>query len=137
MSFNITKIQPYYDSKIKLHYMDTDSFILSSKTTNLLKDLEYFKNDFDFSELDKNHHLYDLENRKVIGKMKIETSSTIELDNVVAFISKEKPKQKVIQKSPKKESYFKSIFNSKRTTAINYFIRLDARCSHFNCSEAR
>ena len=54
--------------------MDTDSYILSLKTTNLLKVLEYFKNDFDFSELDKNHQLYDTITKKVIAKMKIETS---------------------------------------------------------------
>ena len=51
--------------------MDTDSFILSKKTTNLSKDLEYLKN---FNELDKSHELYDTINKKVIGKMKIETS---------------------------------------------------------------
>ena len=33
--------------------MDTDSFILPIKTTNLSKNLEYFKNDFNISELDK------------------------------------------------------------------------------------
>ena len=65
--------------------MDTDSFVLSIKTTNLLKDLEYFKDDSDFSELDKNHQLYDLKNKKVIGKMKIETSPIIEIDNFVAL----------------------------------------------------
>ena len=50
--------------------MDTDSFILSIKTTNLSKDLEYFKNDFDISELDKQHQLYDITNKKLTGKMK-------------------------------------------------------------------
>ena len=53
--FYYHKLQPYYNNKIKLNCMDTDSFILAIKTTNLLKDLDYFKNDFDFSELDKNH----------------------------------------------------------------------------------
>ena len=33
--------------------MDTDSFILSIKTEDLINDLEYFKDDFDFSELDE------------------------------------------------------------------------------------
>ena len=69
--FYYHKLQPCYDSKIKLHFMDTDSFILSKKTTNLSKDLEYLKNDFDFNELDKSHELYDTINKKVIGKMKI------------------------------------------------------------------
>ena len=68
--------------------MDTDSFILSIKTTNLLNDLEYFNDDFDFSELDTSHESYDTINKKVIGKMKIEASPIIELDNFVALRSK-------------------------------------------------
>ena len=68
--------------------MDTDSFFLSIKTKDLSKDLEYFKNDFDFSELDEKHPLYDITNKKVISKMKIETSPIIELDNFVALRSK-------------------------------------------------
>ena len=47
--------------------MGTDSFILSIKTEDLIKNLEYFEVDFDFSELDENHELYDTINKKVIG----------------------------------------------------------------------
>ena len=116
-------IQPYYDSRINLHYMDTDSFILSIKTTNLLKDLEYFKKDFDFSELDENYQLYNSINKKVIGKRKIETSPILELDNFVALRSKsysfsnktlQKAKQKGIQHTPQ------------TTTTTTYSIRTDA-----------
>ena len=57
--FYYHKLQSYYNKKIKLHYMDTDSFILSFKSSNLSKDLEYFKDDFDFGELDPSHELYD------------------------------------------------------------------------------
>ena len=71
--FYYHKLQPYYSSSVKLHYMDTDSFILSIKTGDLINDLEYLKDDFDFSELDENHELYETINKKVIGKMKIET----------------------------------------------------------------
>ena len=60
--------------------MDTDSFILSIKTTNLLKDLKCFKDDFDFSELDTSHELHDTINKNVIGKMKIETTPIIEIN---------------------------------------------------------
>ena len=44
--FYYHKLQPYYNNKTKLHYMDTDSFILSFKTEDLIKDLEYFKKGF-------------------------------------------------------------------------------------------
>ena len=106
--FYYHKLQPYYNCSVKLHYMDTDSFILSIKTGDLIKDLEYFKNDFDSSELDENHELYDTINKKVIGKKKIETSPIIELDNFVALRSKsysfsygatQKLRQKTVQKS--------------------------------------
>ena len=82
------KLQPYCNNKIKLHFMDADSFISSLKTTNLLNVLVNFKNDFNYSELDKSHEFYDTINKKVIGKTKIQTSLNIELDNFVALRSK-------------------------------------------------
>ena len=58
--------------------MDTDSFIPSIETGDRIRDLEFFKNDFDFTELDENHELYDTITKKFIGKIKIETSPMIE-----------------------------------------------------------
>ena len=145
--FYYHKLQPFNNNKTKLHYMDTDSFILRIKTGGLIKDLEYFKNDFDFSELDGNHELYDTINKKVIGKMKIETSPIIELDNFVALRSKsyyfsygatqkltqktvqkvtQKAKQKGIQHTPPTYTQFINSFNSETTTATNYSIRSNA-----------
>ena len=105
--------------------------------------MEYFKDDFDFSELDENHELYDTINKKVIGKMKIETSPIIELDNFVALRSKsysfsygatqktvqkttQKSKQKGIQHTPPYTQFINSLFNSETTTATNYSIRSNA-----------
>ena len=133
------KLQPYYNTDVKLHYMDTESFILSIKTRDLINDLEYFKDDFDFSELDPIHELYNSINKKVIGKMKIETSPVIELDNFVALRSKSysfsyKNAQKTVQKSKQKgiqhtsiySQFINSLFNSETTTATNYSIRSNA-----------
>ena len=123
--------------------MDTDSFILSIKTRDLINDLEYFKDDFDFSELDPSHELYNSINKKVIGKMKLETSPIIELDNFVALRSKsypfsygatqstvqkatQKSKQKGIQHTPIYSQFLNSLFNSETTTATNYSIRSNA-----------
>ena len=53
-----------------------------------MKDMEYFKDDFDFSELDESHELYDCKSKKVIEKMRIETSPMIELTELVALRSK-------------------------------------------------
>ena len=141
--FYYHKLQPYYNNNVKLHYMDTDSFILSIKTEDLIKDLEYFKDDFDFSERDENHELYDTINKKVIGKMKIERSPIIELDNFVALRSKsysfsyqatqeatqkavQKSKQNGIQHTPQNKQFINSLFNFQTTTATNYSIRSDA-----------
>ena len=133
--FYYHKLQPRFSSRVKLHYMDTDSFILSIKTGDLIKDLEFFKVDFDFSELDENHELYNPVNKKVIGKMKIETSPIIELDNFVAMRSKsysfsyktiQKSKQKGIQHTPPYTQFITSLFNSETTTATNYSIRSNA-----------
>ena len=97
--------------------------------------MEYFKNDFDFSELDEYHELYDTINKKVIGKMKIETSLIIEFDNFVAVRSKsysfsykttQKSKQKGIQHAPQNKQFINSLFNSQTTTATNFSIRSDA-----------
>ena len=145
--FYYHKLQPYYNCSVKLHYMDTDSFILSIETGDLIKDLEYFKNGFDFRELDENHQLYDFINKKVIGEMKIETSPIIELDNFVALRSEsysfsygatqkltqktvqkvtQKAKQKGIQHTPPYTQLINSLFNSETTTATNYSIRSNA-----------
>ena len=137
--FYYHKLQPYYSSSVKLPYLDTDSFILSIKTGDLINDLEYFKDDFHFSELDENHELYDTTNKKFIGKMKIETSPIIELDNFVALRSKsysfsyknaqktvQKSKQKGITHTPPYTQFINSLFNSETTTATNYSIRSNA-----------
>ena len=120
--------------------MDTDSFILSFDTNHqeLINFLQENKYDFDFSELDKSNELYDPINKKVIGKMKIETSPVLVLDTFTALRSKsysfsynnnnnnnniQKAKQKGIQKAPKYEEYQNSLFNSEASKSTNISIR--------------
>ena len=65
------KLQPYFGQEnIQLPYMDTDSFILSVNTKDIIKDLKNLEDIFDFSNLDKNHELFSNKNKKVIGKTK-------------------------------------------------------------------
>ena len=134
--YNFT-LEPHWQNKVQLHYMDTYSFVLSFDTQleNLIEFLKQNKDEIDFSEIDPSHELYDPINKKVTGKMKIETSPVLVLDNFVALRSKsyaysyealQISKQKGIQKSPKKESYIISSFNSETTTATNYSIRSNA-----------
>ena len=121
--------------------MDNDLFILSFKTKELKKDVEYFNDNFDFSELDQYQELYDCKFKQVIGKMKLETSPIFELTESLAKRSKSysysygakdahytnfHSKQKRIQKPPNLNVYKTSLFNSKITVSTNYSIRSNA-----------
>ena len=128
-------LEPFWQNKVQLHYMDTDSFILSFNANHqeLINFLQENKDEFDFSELDKSNELYDPINKKVIGKMKIETSPVLVLDTFTALRSKsysfsynsiiQKAKQKGIQKAPKCGEYQNSLFNSETSSSTNISIK--------------
>ena len=112
--FYYNTLKPFWKEKMQLHYMDTDSFIISFDSTfdELANFLQENKKEFDFSELDKKYTLYDSVNKKVVGKMKTETSPILTLDNFIALRSKsycysydniEKSRQNCIQKTPDHE----------------------------------
>ena len=84
------KIQPYFgEDNLELHYLDTDSFIFSFKPIkSLIEDLKHFKDDYDFSDLDPSLELYSKDNKKVIGKMKLETLPELDLYEAVFLRSK-------------------------------------------------
>ena len=117
--------------------METDSFVLSFDTNNheLINFLQQNEDEFDFSKLDKSHELYDPINKKVIGKMKLETIPVLVLDSFTALRSKsyslsydipngvvQKAKQKGIQKAPNFEDHKNLLFMSETTNATNYSI---------------
>ena len=54
--------------------MDTDSFVLSVDTKDIIKDFKNLEDLFDFSILNENHKLFSKKKQKVIGKFKIETA---------------------------------------------------------------
>ena len=68
--------------------MDTDSFILSVNTKDIIKDLKNLERIFDFNNLDENHELFSNKNKKVIGFFKIETPKSIWIDEFVCLRSK-------------------------------------------------
>ena len=68
--------------------MDCDSFVLSIKSENIIKDLKNLEDIFDFSNKDENHELYSEKNKKVLGKVKIETPKNIFIDEFIALRSK-------------------------------------------------
>ena len=79
------KMQPFFgEDNLELHYLDTDSFIFSFKPIkSLIEDSEHFKKNFDFSDLDPSHELYSEANKKVVGKIKLETAPELDLDEAV------------------------------------------------------
>ena len=74
-------LQPYFGQEnIQLHYIDTDAFVLSLNTKDIIKDLKTSEDIFDFSNIDKSHELFSNKNIKVNGKFKIETPKNIWID---------------------------------------------------------
>ena len=56
-------LQPYSGQEnIQLDYMDTDSFVLSVKTNDIIEDLYNLKNYFHFSNLNESDKLFSNEN---------------------------------------------------------------------------
>ena len=54
----------------------------------LIEIFKHFKEDFDSSDLDTSHELYSEDNKKVIGKMKLEKAPEKDLDETVFLGSK-------------------------------------------------
>ena len=116
-------LQPYFGQEnLQLHYVDTDGMFLSMKTKNINKDLKNLEDIFDFSNLDENHELYSIKNKKVIGKFKIEIPKIIWIDEFVCLRSKaysfkcknedeNKNKIKGISKSQSKHNKFEEYYN--------------------------
>ena len=64
-------VKPKYGNKVKLCYMDTDSFIMNIKTNGFYEDIASdVENRFDTSNYEVNRPLPTGKNKKVIGLMK-------------------------------------------------------------------
>ena len=68
--------------------MDTDSFVLSVNTKNVITDLKNLEDIIDLSNLDKNHELFSNKNKKLIGKFIKETPRKNWIDEFVCLRSK-------------------------------------------------
>ena len=79
-------LQPYFGQEnIQLHYMHTDSFVLSLKIQDIIKDLKNLEDIFDFRNLDKSHELFSDKNKKLVGKFKIETPKSNWIDKFICL----------------------------------------------------
>ena len=131
------KMQPYFgEDNLKLHSLDTDSFIFSFKPIKkLIQCSKHFKEDFDFSYLVPSHELYSKDNEMVIGKMKLETTPELDLDEAVFLRSKSYSlniqqnslhcKHKVVQDHNKYtlEDYKFCLENNEILYGVNYSFR--------------
>jgi hypothetical protein len=75
--FHYNTIKKQYKERATLLFTDTDSLTYEIKTDDVYEDMKKDKHLYDFSDYPLNHPLYDVTNKKVIGKFKDETSSKI------------------------------------------------------------
>lgn len=66
------KMKPVFGKSLIFHMMDTDAFIFSYDTLDYKVEYEKLKDILDFSNLDPSNPLYDVTNKKVLGKFKCE-----------------------------------------------------------------
>jgi hypothetical protein len=85
--FHYNTIKKQYGDRSKLLFTDTDSLTYEIKTDDIYADMSKDKQLYDFSDYPKDHPLYSVENKKVIGKMKDESSSLI-IEEFVGLRSK-------------------------------------------------
>ena len=82
-------LQPYFIQEIiQLPYMDTDSFVLSVNTNDIIKDLKKLEDIFYFSNLVETHELFSNKNKQVWGKLQIETPIKNWIDEFICLRSK-------------------------------------------------
>ena len=63
--------------------MDTDSFILSVNTKDIIKDLKKLEDIFDFSNIDENYEVFSNKNKKVTVNLKLKLLKTLGLTNLL------------------------------------------------------
>ena len=82
-------LQPYFgQEKMQLHCIDTDAFVLSVITKDIIRHFKNLEDIFDFSNLDRNRELFSIKNKKKFGKNKIKTSKNFWIDEFVCLGSK-------------------------------------------------
>ena len=81
------KLQTYFGQENnQSNCKDTDSFVLSMNTKDVIKYLKNLQDIFEFSNLDENHEI--VSNKKIIGKFKIETLKNLWIAEFVCLKSK-------------------------------------------------
>ena len=74
--FFYNELKKQYGPKCELLYTDTDSLLLEIETEDVYKDIAEKQSLYDTSDYPKEHPLYSIANKKVLGKMKDECAGT-------------------------------------------------------------
>ena len=82
--FYYNHLKARYKTKCDLIYTDTDSLLLHIQTEDVYKDMKDYLWLYDTSNYPKEHPLYDVRNKKVLGKMKDECGGEL-IEEVVAL----------------------------------------------------
>lgn len=126
--FHYNTMKAKYGDNLTLLFTDTDSLCYHIKTDDIYEDMKDMKDLLDTSEYPKDHPLYDVKNKKVIGKFKDETNGDA-IKEFVGLKSKmysftvgdsEKKRAKgvkknVIKQEIKHENYKDCLFNDTNT----------------------
>jgi len=75
--FHYEHMKPKYEGNIKLLFTDTDSLMYEIKTEDLYKDMKHDLHLYDTSDYPKDHELFSLANKKVVGLMKDEACGKV------------------------------------------------------------
>jgi hypothetical protein len=134
--FHYDIIKPQYGDRAKLCFTDTDSFLYSIETDDVYRDMAQKRHLYDTSDYPRDHYLFNEENKKVLGKMKDETSGS-PITEFVGLRPKmysfkignaEKKtgkgiKKSVVQKQIRHHMYRDALFNETQSFATMRFIR--------------
>ena len=114
-------LEPYFGQKnIQLYKRDTDSFVLSVNTKDVVNYLKNLEDLFDLSNLNENHELFSNKNRKAFGQFTIETPRNTWIDEFICLRSKmyafkcgddSKNRLKIISKAYSKNIKFEESYN--------------------------
>ena len=115
------KLQPYFgEENLELHYMDADGFELSVNAKDNIKDLKNLEDLSDFSNINEDHELFCIKNKKVVGKFEIEFHKCICFEKFFCLRNKmyafkcendSKNKLKGISKSSSKRANIEEYYN--------------------------
>ena len=75
--FWYNKLKPIFKDRLNLLGTDTDSFIYSVKSDDVMKEYKPIQKYFDYSNIDKSNKYFNKENTKIPGKFKIEFPNDI------------------------------------------------------------